>query len=164
MPSEIFEATEWGQVEQTTFAMHTCIAPAMNSLHVGTNWKMAKLSWEQYRHLIRYFLFGDRGQDGYIRLIKVNEDAYNYPTWIADYVRPPHYSMVIQVAPLIQGTLLVKQFDGDANEIGRLWAKVSATFDVLSKVPYTVQKDKESVWLVVPGTAPYYREPSTEYS
>ena len=158
---KITEARSWEEVERATDIAATCIAPLGQRTWIGTNHQRAKETWEKHQGEVRYFLFGQDGCDGYIRIIRVNESEYYYPTWIADYLKPPDYNLVLQVAPLVQGTLLIKSFTAESKDLGSDWPRFTAGFPKLKGLPYSAQGADEAIWLVVPGTTPY--KPTTTY-
>jgi len=148
----IIEANTWEEIETVTDKAETCIAPLGTRAWIGQNHDRAKETWEKHRGRVRYFLVGN---NAYARIIRANQQEYQYPTWIVDYMKPTDYLLVAQIAQRIQGALLVKDFTATNQDITKGWQRLTTEFSSLKIFPYTAQSSDESTWLVVPGTQPY---------
>lgn len=150
----VYQATKWPQVEAIAALRSVCIQPN------ASNWLRAKETWDVHQKAdeIRYYLRDpdpippqpkDAGQKGgYVRVLRVSQSIALRPTWVADYVLPPQTALVLEVAALLDGTLLVKRWasQGDVD-----WPMITARWPRLDDYPYHFSNSTECEWLVVPA-------------
>lgn len=154
MRISLTEATTWEQINEAATMKATCIRD-----NDGANRVKARRTWETFGQeepkYVRYFIIrqfsAPQNLQGYARAMRIdNNNDSRQSTWVLDYISPMSYHVACMVAQALGGTCLVKETTCDDSEVTASWKRLRIQTPSMAKYLYSIQKEAEATWLIVP--------------
>jgi len=152
----IERAVDWDQIIEASEVQKKCIRLG------GPNNIGGKRTWDMYHEdeSVVYFLvykpaYGAVEGDvaplaGYVRLFLVaGSIRQDTATWVADYVCPSSFQILIEISKLLPGTILAKAFIAGDSDVVADCPRLLCGFPRLDHYPYHIQGSQESTYVVV---------------